>query len=154
MAFVNEFVPEEQKTKFKQDQEVFHNPWTPRLPLRPYRWVVDRERNVFIIHLGADRPRPPSDYATEGKPREYMALSWNGMVVKFDATYEETGRYLDSNLVGSWEVIDIRIPPALITQRSAILELIREGLNTMEANTCAPDRLSKLNIHFNLKVQN
>ena len=83
-----------------------------------------------------------------------MALSWKGDVVKFDAIYGDTGRYLDGNLVGYWEVIDVRIPASLESQRDTVQELIREGLDAMGDAACIPERPSKVNIRFNLQAQN
>jgi hypothetical protein len=50
MAFVNEAVPEEQKSKF--DSKIFFNPFSFNEPIRPFRWTIDRERDVFLIYLG------------------------------------------------------------------------------------------------------
>jgi len=50
MAFVNEAVPEEQKSKF--DPKVFFNPTQFNGPIEMFRWTIDRERDVFLIRLG------------------------------------------------------------------------------------------------------
>ncbi len=148
MTFVKELVPDEQKAKL--DPKVFHSPWTPKQPLRPYQWVIDRERDVFVISLGED---PPWEGGDAPKPKQYLALSWKGNVVKFEAAYQETGRVRDGNAVGHWEVLAAHIPQALDPHRNAVLELIREGLEAMGDFLCNRERLSKVNIHFNLQAQ-
>ena len=66
MAFVNEAVPEEQKSKF--DPDVFFNPHgSLRKPVNIYRWVIDRERNVFLVRLSGGGPREGGDAP---KPKE------------------------------------------------------------------------------------
>ena len=51
MAFKNELVPEEQKSKF--DVKVFYDRMSSfHRPLNFYRWVVDHERNAFVIGVG------------------------------------------------------------------------------------------------------
>ena len=149
MAFVSELVPEEQKTKF--DQKVFHSPWTPTQALEPYKWVIDRERDVFVIRLGGD---PPWEGGNAPKPKLYLALSWKGEVIKFEAVYEESGRVRDGNAVGNWDVVGVHIPKAFVEHRSMVLELIQEGLDAMGDGLCLRERLSKVNIHFNLPMQN
>ena len=149
MTFVNELIPAEQKSNF--DLNVFHQPecsW--HRPITTSHWTIDRERDVFIISLGGggqweggDAPKPP----------EYLALSWEGKVIKFEAVYSETGRYLDGNLVGYWDVMEIHLPPEWETRRNAVQELIRSGLGVMGDPSCVRERLTKVSIDFHQQTQ-
>ena len=60
MAFVNEAVPEEQKSKF--DPKVFFDPFNFNQPIRAFRWTIDRERDVFLIYLGGGRSQRDPNY--------------------------------------------------------------------------------------------
>lgn len=147
MAFVNELVPEEQKSKF--DPKAFFHP-LGGYPIVTYRWVIDHERGAFLIRLGGGGPWEGGDAP---KPREYLALSWKGNIVKSEALYSETGRFLDGNLVGCWDVVEVNIPPALEARKDVVLELIREGLEAMEDSAGNRERLTKVNVHFQHQVQ-
>lgn len=68
--------------------------------------------------------------------------------MKFEATYDEEGRFLDGNLVGNWEVLDVHLPQALEAQRDSVMQLIREGLEAMGNDCCRSDSLKAINIHF------
>lgn len=143
MAFVNEAVPEEQKSKF--DPKVFFNPnsgWMHR-PIELYRWTIDRERDVFLIRLGGGGPWEGGDAP---KPKEYLALSWKGEVVKFDARVTATGT--PKAWVADWAVLDIRIPQAMEAQRDTVLQLIVEGLDAMGNSTCHREGATVVNVHF------
>lgn len=80
MAFVNEFVPEEQKDKF--DPEVFKlSPAFP--PIEPYRWTIDRERDIFLIQVGAS-----GSGGGQGDgyiPPNFYTLSCQEELIKFEA---------------------------------------------------------------------
>ena len=146
MAFVNELIPEEQKAKF--DPDVFVPVWSPRgTPLDAVRWAVDRERDVFLVRLGAVPVGP-----------EVIALSYKGEVIKVVARYSETGKWLDGNLVGNWVVEELHteelgtpLPPVPEAQRHEMVELIREGLEAMGNPVCDTKYLSKVNIDFQVQ---
>lgn len=143
MAFVNERVPEDQKSKF--DPKVFFNPNSGsfRRPIALYRWVIDRERDVFLIRLGGGGPWEGGDAP---KPKEKLALSWKGEVVKFEARVSAVG---DAKVwVANWEVVNIYIPQALEAHRDMVRQLIREGLDAMGNSTCHREGAIAVNVHF------
>lgn len=146
MAFVNEFVPEEQKSTF--NPKVFYDPLSGALrrPIRLYRWVIDRERDVFLIRLGGGGPWEGGDAP---KPKEYLALSWKGEVVTFEALYNSEGSSKEGNLVGYWEVLKVLTPQALEARRDMVLHLIEEGLDAMGDSIGYREKLTRVNIHFN-----
>ena len=142
MTFVNEFIPEEQKLKF--DSKVFSNPLTGgRKPISMYRWVIDRERDAFLIRLGGGGPW---EGGAAPKPREYLALSWKGEVIKFEALVSAEGN-IDA-WVATWEVLNVQIPDALEVHRDLVLQLIEEGLVAMGNSLCDREGALEVNVHF------
>jgi hypothetical protein len=142
MAFVNEAVPEDQKSIF--DPKVFFNPNSAfRGPIELYRWTIDRERHVFLIRLGGGGPW---EGGNAPKPKEYLALSWKGEVVKFEARVGASGN--PEAWVADWEVLVVQIPQALEVHRDMVLQLIGEGLNAMGNSTCHREGATAVNVHF------
>jgi hypothetical protein len=136
MAFVNEAVPEEQKSKFDPKvfyQGVFHKPVTTR------RWVIDREQDAFLILLGGGGREPEIPYN--------YALSWKGVVIKFDAVQTADGSK-EKGWSANWMVSNMRIPPALEPQRQEVLQLLREGLDAMGTSICRRDNILAVSVHF------
>ena len=146
VAFVNELVPEEQKTKF--DVKVFHSPWTPRRPIEPYRWVIDRERDVFMVPLGADGS---SGDPANPKPKTYLALVLRGEVIKFDAAFKEAGNWKEGIFGADWEVMHVYLPPSLMDSRHSVLGLIEEAMEAYGMPGGIRDRLSCVSVRFNLR---
>lgn len=138
MAFVNEAVPEEQKSKF--DPKVFFDPKSPNTPIRMFRWTIDRERDVFLIRLGGGGREPEIP--------ENFALSWKGNVVKFDGVQTAEGGSRAKNLVVDWHITNVRIPPALDAQREEVLKLLRDGLDAMGFSCNIRDGIVAVNVHI------
>jgi hypothetical protein len=144
MAFVNELVPEEQKDKF--DITVFYHPKRSidkRISF--YRWVVDRERDIFLIRLGGGGQWEGGDMP---KPREYFALSYKGEAIKFEALYSSEGNSKDGNLVGCYAVYNMQLPPALKWRSGKIMALIEEALDAMGDYTGHRENLSAVKVTF------
>ena len=47
MAFKNEYLTEEEKQWFQEQQ--IPNPANKLIPLHPSRWTIDRERNMYFF---------------------------------------------------------------------------------------------------------
>ena len=134
MTFVNELIPEEQKDKF--DPEVFKlNLAYP--PMRPYRWTIDREREIFLIKVGAH-----GYGGGQGDgfiPPVFYTLSWKGQVIKFDVRIWSTGKFIDGDLDLNWEIFNIKLPPSLENKQAEVFELIQEAIRAIDT----PSGLSK-----------
>jgi hypothetical protein len=144
MAFVNEFVPEEQKDKF--DPEVF-NLGLARPPSRPYRWVIDRERDIFLIHV-----RGSGSGGGQGDgyiPPHHYSLSYEGLIVKFEAevrSHEKT----KNCLVRNWVVKNLTLPPELKDKKNQVIELLKEAIAVHGDSSGTPDAdIVEVNILFN-----
>jgi hypothetical protein len=143
MGFSNEEVPEEQKSRL--DPGIFHPPWSDREPIVLYRWVVDHDRDAFLIRLwGGAR----WDIGLEPEPRQYLALSWKGRVVKFDAHYRARESEPAGAWIGCWTVHDMSLPGELAGQEAQVREVIREGLEAMGNPSGHREKLSEVRVDF------
>lgn len=145
MTFVNEFIPNDKKSSFSP--EIFYNPNTGdrRNPIELYRWTIDYDKNIFLIRLGGGGPW---EGGSAPKPREHMALSWNGHVVKFEALGEATGSIRNNDLIINWKVSNIRMPECLEIHHTAVEYLIRESMDAMGSSTCDREGIKAVNIEF------
>jgi len=143
MAFVNEFVPEDQKDKF--DPEVF-NLGSAFPPSKPYRWVIDRERDIFLIRVGGS-----GSGGGQGDgyiPPEFYTLSIQGKLVKFDARVTGTGNFLTGDAELDWEVFNLRIVLELIANKTEILGLIKEAINAIDETGRPRQKLRAVHVNF------
>ncbi len=143
MSFVNEFVPEDQKDKF--DPEVFNlGPAFP--PVRPYRWVIDRERNIFLILTG--RQGSGGGDGDGYIPPEFFTFSFQKQLIKFEAEITAS-RSKDGGWALNWFVINLKIPPSLQPKREDILKELIDAIKTHGTSTGTPDsRITSINIDF------
>jgi len=117
MAFVNELISEEDKQKI--DWSKF-KAWPSSKPHRPWKWTIDRERDVFLIGL-VGRGR-------EDDHPEVYALSWKGDVIRFEA--ESGGKGMFTTGVDMfWKIFNIYIPSHLERQRQEIIETLKEAID-------------------------
>lgn len=138
MAFVNEFVPEEDKVKL--DPKVFYNSVTGNEI--DSRWTIDRERDIFMIHLGG---------GSRGLFDLY-ALSIGGEVVKFRGHGLSTptnGDKVNGYDLERW-VFDFKIPPNLQGREAEIMRIIEEA-NLAQGNGGPYNRdwIKSVTTHFN-----
>jgi hypothetical protein len=120
MTFINELIPEEDKqridwTKFKA--------WSFSKPHKPWKWTIDRERDVFLIPLvqpGYDDTHTRSDI---------FALYWKKEVIKVEAKVTGTGEGKFWDIL-YWKVCKIHIPTHLQIERNEIFNILREAFCT------------------------
>lgn len=124
MAFINELVPEELKPTF--DIEVFYDPRrTLFKQMSFYRWVVDHERNLFLIRLGGGGSWEGEGYP---KPSEYFAFSYKGEVINFESLYSSNNyKTHGGDLIGYWEIFNINLSSSLANKREEIQQLLKEA---------------------------
>lgn len=143
MGFVNEFVPEDQKDKF--DPEVFNlGPAFP--PVRPYRWVIDRERNVFLILTG--RQGSGGGQGDGYIPPEFFTFSFQNQLIKFEVEITANGNK-DKGWTLNWLIINFTVPSLLESRQEEVLEALHEAIKTHGSSTGTPDsRIVGININF------
>lgn len=117
MAFVNEFVPEEEKGRFK-DINIWKDPTTGDL-MRTFMWTIDRERNAFLVCLGGHGGRE--------NMADYFALCWRGEAIKFQV-YEEAIRNKELGAEVSLRIFGIQILDNMKSKENEITDLITEAI--------------------------
>jgi hypothetical protein len=122
MAFVNELISEEDKKRI--DWSKF-KAWPFTLPISPWKWTIDRERDFFFVPLGGNGP--------DGERPEVYALCWNGQIVRLEAkvTGSGGGKFWDTIY---WSVSKVDIPDDLQPNQDEILHALKDAI-------CAHGRL-------------
>jgi hypothetical protein len=117
MPFVNETIAEADKAKY--EAYGFKSPFRNEF-VAPKKWVIDRERDVFLICLGG-----------QGRERSEIplifVLVWKGEIIRFDTFYKGHGDP-QAGQEFWWNVLDIVIPSLLKSKKTEIFQLIREAL--------------------------
>ncbi|HSD40080.1 MAG TPA: hypothetical protein VLC92_21450 [Rhodocyclaceae bacterium] len=132
MAFVNELIGEEDKKKIDWTEFKW---WERSDPHRPWKWTIDRERDVFLVGL-VNRGR-------DGDHPEIYALSWKGGVIRFSAESGGQGMFT-TGVDMFWKVFDIEIPSHLEIQRQEILSVLVEAI---DAHGSVYDRSHVKSVH-------
>lgn len=141
MAFVNEFVPEADKSRF--DPAIFFRPLSLKKELiELYRWTVDRERDIFLIRLGG------GGYGGGYETPDHYALSIKGQVIKFDLIGNSVGSKPEGTCVINWDVLNLNIPNDFIQQQESILALVEEALDAMGGSGCDRNGVLSVNVNF------
>jgi len=117
MAFVNELIGDEDKRRI--DWAKFRA-WPFTQPVSPWKWTIDRERDVFLIPLGGRGP--------DGERPEVFALVWKGQMVRFEAsaTGEGSGKFWSTL---HWKVGNVSVPEMLQSCRTQVIELVVQSLS-------------------------
>lgn len=118
MAFVNAFLTEEEKAEFKA--KAIPNPGNKLITLKPYRWTIDREQDVFFVRGWQDR-EDPYDY--------YFLMGWKGTPINI-----ELRQYWVKGSPRTWELIRLGLPDHLQDQRDAIIQSIKDALTVYAAD--------------------
>lgn len=118
MAFVRERYADEYKEQIER--------LTAQLKQRitPLAWVIDRERDAFLLCFSVGRDSPYEGESTPG----FYALSWAGEVVTFEAYCSDSDHPSGTGFLTNYTLLRIRIPASLEEKRNAVLDLIREAM--------------------------
>ncbi len=112
MAFVNEHMTKEEMADFAA--KAIKNPGNRLMTLKPYRWTIDREKNIFLLWALQEREEPHD---------KYFLLGWEGIYVPV--------KLRDLWVKGSprtWELIYIKIPEELKEKQSEIIQSLKDAL--------------------------
>lgn len=140
MAFVNEEIPEADKTKVDPKVMSIHG-W--RGDSISSRWTIDRERDIFMVRIGGSGPERPIIYA----------LSIDGEIVRFRAGRQASP--IDGDKQNGyeleWWVFDFNIPDCLQSRGEEIMQLIAEA-KAVEKNGSPYDTgsIKSVKTHFNV----
>jgi hypothetical protein len=109
MPFINELIPEADKARI--DWSKF-KAWSFSKPLHPWKWTIDRERDIFFVELegqGPDSERP-----------ETYAMSWHSHVIRVEAEVSGSGGEKFWAHI-EWNILKIEIPEEIQLARNEIL---------------------------------
>ena len=138
MAFMNEEIQESEKARFS-DASIFFNPESRSWPIKLTRWVIDRDRNICMIHTGGGAM--PTFTADNGFTPVVMTLCWGNEIVKFEAKYKLDGDGRlgspPSNLYVN--VQKVMLPTSLKEQEAEVFQIIKEAIEAAGDRTFAND---------------
>ena len=133
MAFVNAFMTEEEKAEF--EVKAIPNPGNKLVTLKPYRWTIDREQDVFLV-WGLQEREEPHD--------EYFLLGWKGTPINV-----KLREYWVSGAELGWELIRLELPAHLKDQRDEIIKCLKDALRVYGFNGNPNDQYNQAaKVHF------
>jgi hypothetical protein len=125
MAFVNEYVPEEDIKKYNL-MEIWDSFRVPShrgelLPGFRFTWTIDRERNIFFMPVRGGTEEHPT--------RDECVLWWNGsqVVITIDRCLDNLH---EVNKKTVWELINICKPTNFTVSDNEIINILKEALTT------------------------
>jgi len=113
MAFVNEFVPQEDKARI--DWNSIPRPIYRLRPIHPYRWTIDRERDVFLMKTEQGREEASNQY-------EFL-FWWKGVPTRIRLEKSWPGK----NTL-RWHRLGFFVPEPLRAIEPEIIEVLKEAL--------------------------
>jgi len=119
------FVLEDVSENVTFDPKVFVHP-LGMYPIRKWKWVINRDREVFLVNLGGGGPW---EEGAALRVDAFFLLSWKNEVVRFEVTYDE--KNIELGKVGCWIIKEINIPFALKGKREKVLQFIKEAVKVM-----------------------
>lgn len=127
MAFVNEYVSEENVKKFSLEEIIFRFSPEWRSPGIPpeyrFSWTVDRERNIYLMRIKTGR----DDISN----RSYWVLSYQGEEIKVQIDRAQGGSHTfnENPYKMIWELVKIEPDhiPGVVT-KNEIISTLKEAL--------------------------
>ena len=125
MAFVNEYVSEEDIKKFDLDDlwHRWHRVWDGKFPPgHRHTWTVDRERGAYFKPMRVGREEHSNRY--EG------VLFWNGIEwqVDIDLADNSSASFNDVPFKRVWDLVRIQHPEGKSVPRDEIILILKEAL--------------------------
>jgi hypothetical protein len=117
MTFVNEEISGEDKAKY--DWSKF-KAWDFSRPLRPWKWTIDREKDVFFVGLEGQGP--------DGERPETYALYWKGNVIRIEAYCTGEGK-ISAGVDLFWEIQKIYLPPEIQIYHEEIINDLKNAID-------------------------
>lgn len=124
MTFINEFVSDEDINKYELNElwDRYH-PVSPSKGVRHLSWTVDKEKNIFLIHLKSGR----EEFANEST----FLLWWNGEeIIAHLLRYSGFCRPREGVGQVIWELQDITSPQGIKVVEKDILDTLKLSLKT------------------------
>jgi hypothetical protein len=116
MAFISEIVPDADKKRI--DFARINYPF-PGRPAGIGKWVVDRERDIFLIATQVG--------TVDGPEINWFAMGWKGEFIRLELDWQSVGNKQDG-YVDKWRIRQIWIPDPLAADKPAIVLALKEAL--------------------------
>ncbi|HSH72871.1 MAG TPA: hypothetical protein VK974_07425 [Methylophilaceae bacterium] len=126
MAFINEYVSDEDIKKYKFDEKfMYRHPEYKSLPafFKPY-WAIDRERNTYVKWINGANP------AIEDIVWKDFELYWEGSSFIFRLTHAKgcSKVFTDDPYLIVWNLIKMTPADLESNLKEKVLALFKEGL--------------------------
>lgn len=129
MAFVNEYVPEEDIKKYNL-MEIWDSFRVPShrgelLPGFRFTWTIDRERNIFFM---------PVKWGTEEDPTRRTCVLWcdgSQVIITIDHCIDKPHEVGKKSV---WELVSICKPTNFTVSDGEIIKILKEALTTYGAD--------------------
>src|SRR4051812_1450979 len=118
MSFVNEDIPDSAKLRIEWSR---FKAMPTMDPHRPWKWLIDRERDAFVVPLDL----PGRD--DTGTRAAAFALCWHDQIICFDARVTGSGGGKFWTHL-SWVVEPINSPRTLKLDQHELQQMVREAL--------------------------
>ena len=115
MTFVNEYVSDEDKQKIDWASIPHPHFKDPRIKLDPRRWIVDRDRDIFLMWTGRGRD--------EGANQHDFLFWWKGSPMPLSLAEH----WIDKHTV-CWRRLGLSYPRSLQSEHEAIVNSIKQAL--------------------------
>lgn len=128
MAFVNEYVSEEDVEKYelkKLKRSYTHSDWLP--PGYRFTWTIDREREAFFMTVGGGREEAPNRLECT------FVVQGTDIGVWIDKADESSRSTKDNPFIMVWDLAELFIPQKLNMAREDVIALLKEGLTVYGA---------------------
>lgn len=122
MAFINEYISEEDRKKYNID-EIDKGYVVGATLARD--WTVDKERDIYLRNVANGR----EDYSNLSDWTFY----WSGELIKFRMEIIQTGRGEKGHKWAHKKITKIEIPESLQAERERIIQGIREALDVYKS---------------------
>lgn len=140
MGFVNESIAGKGLEQFLSYG--FTSPVTGK-PIPPYKWTIDRDRDVFLLSLGGQGGRLPSDIPL------FLVLVWKGQVIRIEGNNWGKGDFF-KDAETWWKITRLSIPKALEPESETVIALLKEALTE---RGMIHERDAVKAVHIDLAVQ-
>ncbi|HSH72868.1 MAG TPA: hypothetical protein VK974_07410 [Methylophilaceae bacterium] len=128
MAFINEYIPQEDIKKHKFDEQFLaDHPEYKTLPsLFAPHWTVDRGRNIYLMSIGS------YDQAHDEDPWIGFELNINSKVIVCKLLYGagKSVKFSDSPFYMAWNMISLMPEDLHGIEPSVVIDLLKEALTT------------------------
>jgi len=117
MTFINERITSDVRTEF--DLSRIKKPPLYLDPAEPYKWTIDRSRNIFLVWTHGGSEDEPS--------AQHFALWWDGEIVHVKLEQWTEGEF-SRHVVSTWQLKSLVLPAALESKREQVLLTLKEAL--------------------------